>query len=194
MIGTRRAYEPRSREIRNPWERAEPAAEGRARVAPAAAGPLISEVAARVAELARTVRELERLVGAGAPEAEPGVGGGAGIGVGVPRPAGPREEGGFGRFAQEANLTGREAEVLRHLLDGHSNRRISRSLHISESTVKNHLHAIFVKLDTRDRTQVIAKVYRFMAEYAVRATPTLPTPATSPQVGGDAAGACDAGG
>ncbi|MBR7839917.1 hypothetical protein KDL01_42180 [Actinospica durhamensis] len=57
--------------IRNPWECAEPAAEGRARVAPAAAGALISEVAARVAELARTVRELERLVGPGAPEAVP---------------------------------------------------------------------------------------------------------------------------
>lgn len=129
--------------------------------ATAPGGALISEVAARVADLARTVRELERLVeptGAVRPpeRAEPR----------VPR---PREETGFERFARESHLTGREAEVLRQLLDGHSNRRISRSLHISESTVKNHLHAIFVKLDTRDRTQLIAKVYRFMAEHSVTA-------------------------
>jgi len=134
--------------------------EGRPRITPAATS-LISEVAARVAELARTIRELERLVEApGSADA----GGEAG-----PGPAEARDEPGeFELFARESNLTGREAEVLRHLLEGHSNRRISRSLHISESTVKNHLHAIFVKLDTRDRTQLIAKVYRFMAEHSVR--------------------------
>ena len=156
-----------SRGIRNVVESVEPIAEGGARVT-AATGALISEVAARVAELARTVRELERLVkppGADAAAAD-----------GAVRAADPREEGEFGRFAQESHLTGREAEVLRHLLDGHSNRRISRSLHISESTVKNHLHAIFVKLDTRDRTQVIAKVYRFMAEHTSRALPSPQPP------------------
>lgn len=135
--------------------------EGRPRITPAA-GILIAEVAARVAELSRTIRELERLVEPPASAAPTEAGDAAGP------PAGPEEQGGFELFARESNLTGREAEVLRHLLEGHSNRRISRSLHISESTVKNHLHAIFVKLDTRDRTQLIAKVYRFMAEHSVR--------------------------
>ncbi|WP_051451990.1 helix-turn-helix transcriptional regulator [Actinospica robiniae] len=146
-------------------ESVEPA-EGRPRITPAA-GILIAEVAARVAELARTIRELERLVELPSSSALDEAADAAGP------PADARDEQGeFELFARESNLTGREAEVLRHLLEGHSNRRISRSLHISESTVKNHLHAIFVKLDTRDRTQLIAKVYRFMAEHSVRGGPT----------------------
>lgn len=130
----------------------------------AAAGVLIAEVAAQVADLARTIRELERLVELPGSAALAEAAGAAD----PDRPETREERGEFELFARASNLTGREAEVLRHLLEGHSNRRISRSLHISESTVKNHLHAIFVKLDTRDRTQLIAKVYRFMAEHSVR--------------------------
>lgn len=160
------------RGIRDPLESVEPTAGDFPRLTPAA-GALISEVAARVAELARTIRDLERLVEL--PESAP-------VGAAGPRSAGAQESG-FDLFVTESNLTGREAEVLRHLLDGHSNRRISRSLRISESTVKNHLHAIFVKLDTRDRTQVVAKVYRFMAERSPRPAPA----AANAQVPGAAA-------
>lgn len=57
-------------------------------------------------------------------------------------------------------LTPRENHVLRLLLDGSSNRRIARTLEISESTVKNHLHSIFVKLEVADRTEAIAAVLK----------------------------------
>lgn len=57
-----------------------------------------------------------------------------------------------------ALLTQREREVLGLLVKGLSNRRIARTLGISESTVKNHLHAIFLKLDVTDRTQAIAAI------------------------------------
>ena len=43
--------------------------------------------------------------------------------------------------------------MLRLLADGLSNRRIARTLGIAEKTVKNHLAAVFVKLDVHDRTQ-----------------------------------------
>lgn len=156
------------------------------------AGALISEVAARVAELARAIHDLERLVHAPEPVSPPqrpqrprpperdGAadpadagrgGGGANDSTGggrEDRTERARDEAEFSLFIEESNLTRREAEVLRHLLDGHSNRRISRTLRISESTVKNHLHAIFVKLDTRDRTQVVAKAYRFMADHSAQ--------------------------
>jgi DNA-binding NarL/FixJ family response regulator len=139
-----------------------------------------------VAELARAIRDLERLVESAEPAPVTRAAGTDGPTAaesagftepaepadGAAEPAGGTDEAGFALFAEEANLTRREAEVLRHLLDGHSNRRISRSLRISESTVKNHLHAIFVKLDTTDRTQLIAKVYRFMAEHTARPVPT----------------------
>jgi DNA-binding NarL/FixJ family response regulator len=58
----------------------------------------------------------------------------------------------------ESQLTQREQQVLGLLVQGLSNRRIARTLRISESTVKNHLHAIFLKLDVTDRTQAIAAI------------------------------------
>jgi DNA-binding NarL/FixJ family response regulator len=48
--------------------------------------------------------------------------------------------------------------VLGLLVQGMSNRQLARTLHISESTVKNHLHAIFLKLDVTDRTQAISVI------------------------------------
>jgi DNA-binding NarL/FixJ family response regulator len=58
----------------------------------------------------------------------------------------------------ESQLTQRERQVLGLLVQGLSNRKIARTLRISESTVKNHLHAIFLKLDVTDRTQAIAAI------------------------------------
>ncbi|MBQ6644168.1 MAG: response regulator transcription factor [Saccharopolyspora sp.] len=54
-------------------------------------------------------------------------------------------------------LTPREHEVLGHLVRGSSNRQIARSLGISERTVKNHLRAIFTKLEVADRTSAAVK-------------------------------------
>jgi DNA-binding NarL/FixJ family response regulator len=50
-------------------------------------------------------------------------------------------------------LTARERQVLLLLRDGLTNRAISRSLGISEATVKAHLTSIFQRLGVRDRTQ-----------------------------------------
>jgi DNA-binding NarL/FixJ family response regulator len=60
--------------------------------------------------------------------------------------------------ASDPRLTPRENHVLNLLVQGSSNRRIARELAISESTVKNHLHAIFLKLGVRDRTEAISVV------------------------------------
>ncbi|MEV7520899.1 response regulator transcription factor [Streptomyces sp. NPDC091371] len=50
-------------------------------------------------------------------------------------------------------LTPRQLEVLALLTEGMTNRHIARALGITEKTVKNHLHAIFARLDVSDRTQ-----------------------------------------
>ena len=50
-------------------------------------------------------------------------------------------------------LTARERQVLRLIAAGSSNREISRSLEISEGTVKNHVASILGRLNLRDRTQ-----------------------------------------
>ena len=50
-------------------------------------------------------------------------------------------------------LTEREIAVLQLLAAGHSNQEISRELHLSKGTVRNHISAIYRKLEVNDRTQ-----------------------------------------
>jgi DNA-binding NarL/FixJ family response regulator len=52
-------------------------------------------------------------------------------------------------------LTGREEDVLRWMARGLSNTEIANQLHLSEGTVRNHVSAIFAKLDVSDRTQAV---------------------------------------
>jgi DNA-binding NarL/FixJ family response regulator len=50
-------------------------------------------------------------------------------------------------------LSGREVEVLRLIALGMSNSEIAENLHLSEGTIRNHVSAIFAKLEVSDRTQ-----------------------------------------
>jgi DNA-binding NarL/FixJ family response regulator len=50
-------------------------------------------------------------------------------------------------------LTEREADVLRLVARGFNNADIAERLHLSEGTVRNHVSAIFAKLEVADRTQ-----------------------------------------
>jgi two-component system, NarL family, response regulator LiaR len=50
-------------------------------------------------------------------------------------------------------LSTREVEVLRAISHGLSNTDIAARLHLSEGTVRNHISAIFAKLEVSDRTQ-----------------------------------------
>ncbi|MGZ8635804.1 MAG: response regulator [Actinomycetota bacterium] len=65
-------------------------------------------------------------------------------------------------------LTQRETDILALLAEGKSNRDISRSLYLSEKTVKAHLAAVFRKLGVSNRTQAA------MAAVAMGIGPTVP--------------------
>jgi DNA-binding NarL/FixJ family response regulator len=56
----------------------------------------------------------------------------------------------------QARLTPKQLEVLEKMCKGYSNKEISRSLNISEATVKCHTTAIFRELDVGSRTQAVA--------------------------------------
>ena len=70
-------------------------------------------------------------------------------------PAGPLPAA-AGRSAESDNpfgLTGRERQVLTHLVNGDSNRQIARALFISEHTAAVHVQGILRKLGVRNRTE-----------------------------------------
>jgi two-component system nitrate/nitrite response regulator NarL len=57
-------------------------------------------------------------------------------------------------------LTAREAQILRLLQQGLSNKMISRNLGIELPTVKNHVHSILGKLGVHSRAEVVSLLYR----------------------------------
>ncbi len=59
----------------------------------------------------------------------------------------------------DGELTPREAEVLRLIAAGRSNREIARELFVSEATVKTHVNRIFAKTGSRDRVQAMRYAY-----------------------------------
>ena len=69
----------------------------------------------------------------------------------TPRPAPPKEL---------DELSEREQEVFRLMVQGLSNGEIAQELYISETTVKTHVTHILQKLNLRDRVQAVVLAYR----------------------------------
>lgn len=63
--------------------------------------------------------------------------------------------------SEDNPLTRREAEVLRLMAEGRSNKMIGEHLFISEKTVKNHVSSILQKMDVDDRTQAVINAIKF---------------------------------
>ena len=62
------------------------------------------------------------------------------------------------RLAQRVpagQLSQREMDVLKLIVQGLSNKEIADSLHLSESTIKNHVNSLLSKLHVKDRTQAV---------------------------------------
>ncbi len=52
-------------------------------------------------------------------------------------------------------LTPKEVQILTHIAEGNSNKRIANILGISEQTIKNHVSAILRKLNANDRAHAV---------------------------------------
>ena len=68
----------------------------------------------------------------------------------------PSQEAFFYRFAASYELSSREREVLKLLLDEKTNGEISDALSVSERTVKFHVHNILQKTGQKSRNALIA--------------------------------------
>lgn len=74
------------------------------------------------------------------------------------RAAGPPDAGAAVANGIWASLSAREAQVVREVTAGHSNKEVAARLHITERTVKAHLGAVFEKLGVRDRLQLVLRL------------------------------------
>ncbi|HTB54255.1 MAG TPA: response regulator transcription factor [Trebonia sp.] len=74
-------------------------------------------------------------------------------------PGAPGTPGAGAPGSADDELTPREAEVLRLIAAGQSNREIARTLFVSEATVKTHVNRIFAKTGSRDRAQATRYAY-----------------------------------
>lgn len=52
------------------------------------------------------------------------------------------------------NLTNREREIVKLIVDGKDNKEIAKNLYLVEGTVRNMVHTILSKLNLKDRTQL----------------------------------------
>jgi len=57
-------------------------------------------------------------------------------------------------------LTAKEIQILSHIAEGNSNKRIANILGISEQTIKNHVSAILRKLNANDRAHAVMLAVR----------------------------------
>jgi len=63
-----------------------------------------------------------------------------------------------GYLREIPSLSRREAEILYYVVRALSNKEIAEALFISEKTVKNHLSAVYFKLDVHNRLQLMNMV------------------------------------
>ena len=74
-----------------------------------------------------------------------------------PAPSAPESSRNDGKQWGPWSLTQRELDVLQLLAEGATNSEISERLFISPKTTKNHLAAIFQKLDVTNRTHALVR-------------------------------------
>ena len=66
------------------------------------------------------------------------------------------------KVRQQFQLTRRETDVLRRVVDGLQNRNIAEALEITEQTVKDHLSNIYRKSGFKNRLRLLAFVNNFL--------------------------------
>jgi DNA-binding NarL/FixJ family response regulator len=68
------------------------------------------------------------------------------------------------QLSNELYLSPRQAEIVKCILWGCSDKQIARELQISVATVRTHLSRLFSKLNIQDRSELILYVFGYFRE------------------------------
>lgn len=72
-----------------------------------------------------------------------------------------REDPTLTNFQQRYGITGRQAEIILHVIKGLSNRETGERLGISERTVENHMFNIYNKIGVDNRIELLNKAVKY---------------------------------
>lgn len=68
----------------------------------------------------------------------------------------------FEKADEQLELTQRELELARLLVEGYSSKEIAERLFLSQGTVKNYISEMYTKIGTNDRTKAVLLLSRFL--------------------------------
>jgi DNA-binding NarL/FixJ family response regulator len=80
------------------------------------------------------------------------------------------------RLKEELGLPPRQAEVLRCVLDGMSDKQIAGATGIAVSTVRTHLRYLFEKFGSNDRVELILYMFGYLRKYYQQESHSLKPP------------------
>ena len=64
------------------------------------------------------------------------------------------------------SLSPRQAQIVRMLFDGYSDKQIARELDISVPTVRSHLQRMYAKFRVQDRTTLVVYIFAWFRHQA----------------------------
>ncbi|MFC1739102.1 response regulator transcription factor [Planctomycetota bacterium] len=69
-------------------------------------------------------------------------------------------------LVNELSLCPRQAEVIKLLFQGHSDKQIASEMQISVATVRTYLTRLFLRFNLQDRVELVLYVFRHFREYS----------------------------
>jgi len=77
------------------------------------------------------------------------------------------------RLREHLNLPTRQAEILKCIMGGMSDKQVAAATGISVNTVRTHMTRLFRKFDSNDRVELIICVLGYLREYKLQDSHTL---------------------
>jgi len=71
----------------------------------------------------------------------------------------------WARLQEHLHLPLRQAEIVRHIVSGKSDKQIARAMGISITTVRTHVSRLFRKFDLNDRMELMLHVFTCLRQY-----------------------------